>query len=81
MLTVEECIGKIVLIRDTERYVCTIRYEEAKFLTLSPSKKFVKVQWNTDRIEWLSINSFDTTIARSRYRIEEILGNINKKEV
>ena len=77
MLTVEECIGKIVLIRDTERYTSTIRYEETKFLTLSPSKKFVKVQWNTKRIEWLARDDFEpTTYIPTRYRIEEILGNI-----
>ena len=79
MLTAEECIGKVVLIRDRERYGYTnghtTRYEEAKFLELSPSRTYVKVQWQNARIDWLSINDFDSMSAR--YRIEEVLRDIN----
>jgi len=74
MITVEECIGKVVLVR-THQMIGDDTYNEVSFIKFSPSKEYVKVQWHNEDIKWLPIIAFVKA-----YAIIEILKDIDKEE-
>jgi len=89
MLTVEECIGKVALVRTNVMIFYEI-YDEVSFIELSPSKEYVKiqrhielellaskigVQWHDGVAKWLPAIDFV-----KRYTIVDILRDIDKEE-